>query len=214
MTRKTQLFNASNLTQAQLTALAGQISRGAVCVLPTDTVYGLGTGAYCEDAIKQLYELKNRPKTIPFQLLTASLERARQIAIFSPQAQRLAHAFWPGALTLIVPATPAGKPLLRGFAGLGIRVPGNNFLVQLLDRLSMPLACTSANLHGQAVLTQETQLAHTFNGKVDFIIGAGTLQPTPSSVVDMTGSTPVLVREGGIAKAQLEAVLGSPLTVK
>lgn len=206
---KTRIFNVCDVTSAEMSRAAREIEQGALAVLPTDTVYGIGTGAYQEESIQSIYRLKNRPATSPLQLLTGSVEQARQVAQFAPGAEKLAARFWPGALTMILPPLPCAGKLTRGFAGLGLRVPGHAFLVELLRGMSAPLACTSANLHGQDVITSEEMLLHTFTGKVDYIFLAGTLSPLASSVVDMTDK-PRLLREGGIARAELEHTLGQP----
>ena len=204
---KTRIFKTAELTPEDIVRCAREIEQGALAVLPTDTVYGIGTGAFDEASIQQIYQLKNRPATSPLQLLTGSVEQARQAAQFSNGAEKLARTFWPGGLTLILPPTDAGKPLLRGFAGLGFRVPGNVFLVELLRKMSVPMACTSANLHGQDVITDEKILIDTFDGKVNYIFTAGTLSPVASSVVDMTAE-PRLLREGTITRRALEDILG------
>lgn len=206
---RTRIFKAEQLSLAEITRLAKSIEQGAVAVLPTDTVYGIGTGAYAAKSIQAIYEIKQRPATTPLQILTGSLAQAQVAAEFSPAALRLARQYWPGALTLILPPTPEGKPLARGFAGIGFRVPGHPFLVELLCRMSVPMACTSANLHGQPTLTEEQVIVDTFDGKVDYIFLAGTLSPVASSVVDMT-QTPRLLREGILSRAVLEKTLGQP----
>ncbi len=204
----TQIFNLADLTPAAMAALARELAGGAVAVFPTDTVYGIGTGALCEKSIQRIYQIKQRPAEQPLQVLAGSLEQARKWAVFSKRAEKLAQAFWGGALTLILPPTPDGKPLARSAAGIGIRVPNDPFLKKLL---SSPLASTSANLHGQPVLTDETKLEDTFSSKVDIIIKAGTLSPTASSVVDLTqDDSPRLLREGALAKQALEQVLKIP----
>ena len=139
-------------------------------------------------------------------MLAGNLAQAHQLAVFSEQAEKLARTFWGGALTLILPPTPQGKRLARGAKGIGLRVPHYPFLQTLL---TSPLASTSANLHGQAVLTAETELENIFGSKVDIIIKAGKLNPTASSVVDLTDAQhPVLLREGVLSRPQLENVLG------
>ncbi len=207
---KTHIVKAADLSSQDVSRLASELQIGAVAVLPTDTVYGIGTGAYQEASIRKIYQLKNRPATSPLQLLTGSLDQARQAAVFGAGAEKLATRFWPGGLTLILPPTKAGEPLCRGFAGLGFRVPGHTFLVELLRKMTGPLACTSANLHGQDVITEEKILLETFDGKVDYIVLAGTLSPVASSVVDLT-ATPRLLREGALSRRALEETLGKTL---
>lgn len=207
---KTRIFKTADLTPQQITALSREIEQGAVAVLPTDTVYGIATGAFAEASIQQIYRIKNRPATSPLQLLAPNVEVVRTCAEVSPEAEKIAAAFWPGGLTLILPPKPHARNLTRGFAGLGFRVPDYTFLTVLLEQMQTPMACTSANLHDQPVITEEQTLVETFDGKVDFIFRAGTLSPTASSVVDMT-VRPRLLREGSISRNKLERVLGVPL---
>ena len=205
---KTQILPLFNLTSAQLAHVTDCLAKGATAALATDTVYGLATGAFCEQSIQSIYALKERPATMPLQLLVASVTQAKQIANLSEPVCRLANVFWPGGLTLIVPPSEAGKPLLRGFSGLGIRVPALEPLQRVLTKMSMPLACTSANLHGQAVLTCQEDVINQYNGKIDFILAGGTLSPTPSSVLDVTKQPAQLLREGTISKEELTRVYG------
>lgn len=207
-----KIYNALTLSQTEKQEIARALENGAVAVFPTDTVYGIGTGAFCEASIQKICTLKNRPLTQPFQLLASSVEQAAQVGIFCTGAEKLARTFWPGGLTLIVPPSEQGKPLARGFAGLGLRVPLCPFLTDILSHLKNPLASTSANTHGQPVLTDEREVLNTFYDKVDIIITGGKLSDTASSVVNFAAENgPLLVREGCFSKAQLAGVLGAPL---
>ena len=208
--KTTQIFNWHELTPALLEKTAQALKQGALAILPTDTVYGIATGAFCEESIAEICRLKNRSQQQPLQFLMSGTERVHDIAVFSPQAEKLAQAYWPGALTMILPATPEGKPLLRGFNGLGIRVPAMPVLQQMLMRLEGPLACTSANEHGKPVLTSDQDLVELFEGKVDFIFKGGTLSPISSSVVDLTAD-PRLLRAGALSKEKLEQAMGCSL---
>ncbi len=201
-----RIFRIDEMTPAQMTEAAAMIDGGAVVVYPTDTVYGIGTNAFDEEAISRIYQLKERPAGAALQLLVGSVEQAQQIANWSEDADKLARAFWPGALTLILPANEKGLPLLRGFAGLGLRVPAHAALRRLLSYLRAPLASTSANLHGQPVITHEKDLLEFFDGKADLILTGGDLSPVPSSVLDVTAE-PKLLREGALLRRALEDVL-------
>ncbi len=209
---RTLIFKTDELTPELFRQAAQALEAGAVAVLPTDTVYGMGTGVFCDTGVARIFEIKNRPTGVPLQILTGSVVEARRIAQFSAGAEKLAAAFWPGGLTLIVPPSEAGAKAARGFAGLGLRVPGNPFLMKLFQYMKAPLSCTSANLHGQPVLTTEAEVLETFDGKVDYIFLGGTLSPTASSVVDMV-RVPRLLREGEISRSKLEQVLGEPFIV-
>ncbi len=210
---RTRIFKVSEMTETDILSAARALDEGAVSVVPTDTVYGIGTGAFCEESVLRIYQIKARPATSPLQILTGSVAQAKAVAQFSGGAERLAQTYWPGAITIVLPPTAEGKSLTRGFKGLGLRVPGNPFLVGLLSQMSHPMACTSANLHGQPVLTDEETILKTFDGKVDYIFLGGQLSPTASSVVDLT-EEPRLLREGGVPRADLEKTLGQTLTVK
>ena len=204
---KTQIFNITCLTAQELLSAARAITEGAVAVFPTDTVYGIGTNAFNEKSISRIYQIKNRPGNSALQILTGTLEQAKEVVQWGPRAQKLADAFWPGALTVIIPACPKGEPLLRGFGALGLRVPGNEFLVKLLSQMGAPMASTSANLHGQPTLTREEDILDTFEGKADLIFLGGTLSPVASSVITLAEEKPRLLREAAVSRGRLEAVL-------
>lgn len=204
---KTHIFKTAEMTPEYIEMAAQAIGEGAVAVFPTDTVYGIGTAAFDEDAIGRIYRIKERPAGAALQILTGTVAQAREVTAWNQDAQKLADKFWPGALTMILKPSEKGLPLRRGFAGLGLRVPGNPFLVQLLSAMPCPAASTSANLHGQPTLTAEEDILNTFDGKTDFIFLGGTLSPVASSVLDLTAE-PKLVREAAVSKAELEETLG------
>lgn len=206
----TRIFDIGKITPEELKRTAADMRAGAVAVFPTDTVYGIGACIFCEEALSRIYAIKERPQKMPFQLLLSETEQAQQVAEFSASSQKLAQAFWPGGLTLIVPPKKGKESLARGFSGIGLRVPAYRFLTGFIKEVQAPLASTSANLHGQPVITEEKELVDTFFGKVDLIFTAGTLSPCASSVVDMM-QTPRLLREGCISKKQLENVLSESI---
>ena len=203
---KTKICPIDCLTKEQVLTLAQDLQAGAVAVVPTDTVYGLATSAFNEPAIARIYQIKQRPAGVALQLLIGSIEQAQQITQWTPQAQQLAQAFWPGGLTLILRPNQKGEILRRGFEGLGLRLPDHKGLLQVLQTCSGPLACTSANLHGQPVITQEEKLKEFFDGKVEWILTAGNLTASASSVLDITRE-PVLLRGGAVSRHALEEIL-------
>ena len=207
----TKIFNIHTLTSAQIAALARALGNGAVAVFATDTVYGIGTGAFCEPSVQKIYTIKSRPATQPLQILVADTSQAARIASFAPSVTALAQAYWPGGLTLILPPAQGATALLRGASGLGIRVPAYEPLRQILAQMDMPLCSTSANLHGRPVLTEEKEVTATFNGRVDYILLGGTLSPTASSVLDVTVCPARLLRAGSISKEDLVRVYSAPI---
>ena len=202
----TQIYHFDQIDDLQLAEIARQIQAGAVVVFPTDTVYGIGANAFDERAIARIYQVKQRPPSAALQILVGAVSQAKEIVKWDERADRLAKAYWPGALTMILSSNEKGACLRRGFAGLGLRVPGHKQLVKLLAALSVPLASTSANLHGQPVLTNEEQVQEAFGGKVDILILGGTLSAVASSVIDLTGQVRIL-REGAIKQSSLMEIL-------
>lgn len=208
---KSRIFRIEEMTAAQMREAAALIECGVVAVYPTDTVYGVGASAFNEDAIKRIYEIKQRPSGAALQILTGSAAQAREVVQWTEQAQRLAAAYWPGALTMILPPNEKGRPLLRGFKGLGLRVPAYAALTELLAALACPMASTSANLHGRPVFTKEEEIIEFFDGKADLILAGGTLGARASSVLDLTGPEPKLLREEALSRAELEKTLGASI---
>ena len=203
---KTQIYNFQTLTPEQESQLAQALSQGAVAVFATDTVYGIGTGALCEESIARIYALKKRPATQPLQLLVPSLMHAQRIARFNAGALRVARTFWPGGITLLVPPSEEGQALLRGSQALGIRVPAHLPLLRLLMQMSMPMASTSANLHASPVLTREEDVLNAFDGQVEYMLVSGTLSPMASTVLDVTTHVMHVVRAGEISHKELARV--------
>ena len=208
---KSRIYLINEMTDAQMQEAAEMIDAGAVTVYPTDTVYGIGTNAFDEKAIGRIYEIKQRPASSALQLLIGTVQQARDIVQWNDDAQHLADAFWPGALTMILHPNEKGLPLRRGFEGLGLRVPAYAALRRLLQRLKNPLASTSANLHGRPVFTQTQELTEFFDGKADLILTGGTLGARASSVLDLTGPEPKLLREDALSRAALEKALAKPV---
>ncbi len=206
--KQTKIYKLPELSAELVRHIAAHLAQGALAVLATDTVYGLGTGAFCEETIARICALKQRPLSQPMQLLVPSVEEAEKLAVLTGPARQLARAYWPGALTLILPPAKQGEPLVRGAQGLGLRVPDFSPLTRLLAHMPAPLACTSANLHGQPVITEETGLEKQFGGQVDYVLTAGTLSPVASSVVDFVCNPPRLLRAGKISKIELSRTSG------
>lgn len=206
----TRIYPIKQLSGQLLQQTVEALVHGAVAAVATDTVYGLAANAFDEKAIARIYEIKQRPAGAALQLLVGRVEQVWQIAQRSLAVERLAQVYWPGGLTLILPPNEKGKALLRGFSGLGLRVPAHLALCNLLENLDFPLACTSANLHGQPVITQEKDLLEFAAGKVELILTDGNLSACASSVLDLTAH-PRLLREGAVSRFALEKTLGQTI---
>lgn len=193
---------------------ADALRRGGVLVFPTETVYGIGVAANRRDALAKMRLLKLRPDEKPFQLLAADIGMARGIgAVFSARAERLAEAFWPGALTIVVPDARG----VRGGQGgtLGIRVPASELILAICRELGEPIISSSANPAG-APPPANAAAADCFGDEVDLLIdadGAGAIAAkatgTPSTVVRCVGGVCEILREGGVPADAINAVWNS-----
>jgi L-threonylcarbamoyladenylate synthase len=186
------------------------IRKGGVVAFPTDTVYGLGAGAYIEPAIERVYQVKQRPHEMALPLLIATVAQVHEVALDVPAyGWRLIKEFFPGGLTLVVFRGRAVKDIVTGGGDtVAIRMPDHPVPIALIRGSGMPIVGTSANLSGQPNPMTAAGVREQIGSKVDLIIEGG---PTPlgteSTVVDVTGEYPVVLRVGAISRAELEAVV-------
>jgi L-threonylcarbamoyladenylate synthase len=184
-------------------------SRG-VLALPTETFYALAVNPFDPAALGRLFALKARPTAKPVLVLIAGPEMLFQVAREVPAAAiPLMAAFWPGPLTLILPARLDLPPLLTGGTGtIGVRQPRQPLVCRLMATLGLPLTGTSANRSGQRSMTAAAAVAREFGDGVDLILEAGFCPGgLPSTIVDVTGVPPRLVRAGAIPAARLKEVI-------
>jgi L-threonylcarbamoyladenylate synthase len=183
-----------------------RLREGALAIYPTDTLYAAGCCALDEAAVSLLREAKGRDERKPFPVIVADVEQARSLcASWSDTAQRLADAFWPGPMTLVLPASPhLPGALLAGALGVAVRVPACD-TARTLARLAGPLVSTSANLAGEAPCTT-IDLALSAFPIATLAFDIGPLHGTPSTLVDVTAPTGGfrILREGRIDAATLE----------
>ena len=172
---------------------------------PTDTVYGLGADPFNEAALWSIYEAKGRPEEKPIALLVSTFEDLRRVtAEVPPLAERLIERFWPGPLTVVVPASPElPKVLLAGRETVGVRMPDHPLALRLLQSFGGPLAVTSANLSGEPDLCTAEAVEAALGGRVPMILDGGrTPGGAPSTVLDLSTTPPRLLREGPISREQ------------
>lgn len=191
-----------------LAAVAASAAAGELIVFPTDTVYGIGTSGLSEGAFGLVYAAKGRDPRKPLPVLVESLESARRWADFGPTAEVLAQEFWPGALTLVLKPGPEGHKLLSpGAATLAVRVPDHALLRALIAASGAPWATSSANRAGEGSAADATAAAAPFSESAAWVVDAGRSGGRESSVVDATGPEPVVLREGALSRATLEAAV-------
>lgn len=200
--------------RAAIAEAARCLAAGGLVAFPTETVYGLGADATNGAAIARLYAAKGRPRFNPLIAHVGDLAAARRLARFEGAAERLA-ALWPGPLTLVMPKAPGCPVADLATAGLdtvAVRVPDHPVVHNLLAALGRPVVAPSANRSGHVSPTSAQHVLADLGGRIDMVIDAGpTRVGVESTIVACLGDRAVLLRPGGVARAQIERVLGGPL---
>ncbi len=187
------------------------LKRGEVIVLPTETLYGLGADAFNEAAVERVFRLKGRDPGTPIPVLVADTAMLSELVDgIPPLAIQLIECFWPGPLTLVLPARAnLPKPLLNVTGGVGVRISSQPIATLLVQTLGRPLTATSANPTGAEPARTLSEAQNYFSGKVSTFVDGGTLAAKiGSTVAEIRGNQLRIIREGEIAVAALEQVLG------
>lgn len=186
------------------------LRRGGLVAFPTETVYGLGANALDPAAVQRIFTAKGRPSNNPLIVHVASSEAARELTTNWPaSAQLLTDRFWPGPLTLILPKAAAVPDLVTGGGPtVALRIPQHPVALALLRAVKLPIAAPSANRSTELTSTKADHVLNSLGGRIDMILDGG---PTPggleSTVVDLSGSVPTLLRPGLISPHDLRLVL-------
>ncbi|MFI5055938.1 MAG: L-threonylcarbamoyladenylate synthase [Actinomycetota bacterium] len=178
--------------------------RGDLIVFPTDTVYGIAARPDDATATDRLFDAKRRPRDLTLPVLVSNAGQAREIARFDDRAARLAQGFWPGALTLVLPRTPAseGWDLGGDRASIGVRVPDHPLALAVLA--GGALATTSANRSGEAPASTCAELLEAFGGDVEvYLCQDDPLVGEPSAVVSLLSDPPEILRGGNLDPAEI-----------
>jgi L-threonylcarbamoyladenylate synthase len=195
-------------------AAARCLNGGGLVAFPTETVYGLGADAANGEAVARLYLAKGRPAFNPLIAHVADLTAARRLAVFDTAAERLAAAFWPGPLTLVLPKAVGGQVAELATAGLdtiAVRVPDSAMAQAILKAFGGPIVAPSANRSGHVSPTTAAHVLADLGGRIDLVVDGGpTVVGLESTIVACLGE-PTLLRPGGLARAEIERVLGRPL---
>lgn len=200
----TQLLQKTDIGTA-----AALLRAGGVVAVPTETVYGLCANALSESAVRGIFRAKGRPETKPVSLFVPDLDSAERFCHVTGAARRLA-CLWPGPLTVILRRKPCVPDVITAAGeGVGIRIPDDGTVLALLRLLDFPLTGTSANLSGEAPAMTGAEAMGIFDTRVDAVVDGVCPGGVPSTVVDLTGETPKLLRSGTILRETLEKLLGT-----
>ena len=206
---KTLLLPASSPDTPQIAA--DIIKNGGLVALPTETVYGLGADGLNPDAVAKIFKAKGRPQDNPLILHVTGAEQIERFCHDIPQsAYDLAEAFWPGPLTMVLPAKSCvPRSTTGGLSTVAIRCPDNAATREIIRLSGVPIAAPSANISGKPSTTTAEHVLHDHDGKIQAIVDGGPCRVgVESTIVDLTEERPRLLRPGGVTPKQLISVLG------
>ncbi len=192
-------------------AAAEIIKNGGLVAVPTETVYGLGANGLDENAVKKIFEAKGRPQDNPLILHLSSAKQMDEYCHNIPKvAYTLAEKFWPGPLTMVLPAKKiVPKRTTGGLDTVAVRCPDCDVTRKIIALAGVPLAAPSANLSGKPSTTTAQHVLHDHDGKIEMIVDGGACRVgVESTIIDLTGESPRLLRPGGITLEQLHPILG------
>ena len=209
------ILDGTRLRTADLRRIGKEIERGGIIGFPTDTVYGLGCDAFNPAAVARMYALKKRKRTKPFVLFVSARSQVNQYAQPNAAATRLIDGFLPGPLTVIMtPSDSSPAALVRAKRRIGVRVPDNGIILEVLRMLPTPLATTSANRSGEEEATTAQMVTSRFiGGEIEMVIDGGPCDHPPSAVVDTTSIPAALLRKGRISILEIEKTLEQEIRV-
>ena len=202
--------NIMPINEESLVLAERYLRQGELVAFPTETVYGLGAWALSEEGIARIYEAKGRPSDNPLIVhIAPGFELGSLVRRIPDAAETLAKHFWPGPLTLIMPKKPSlSHRITGGLDTVAVRMPSHPAAMALLEKTGMPLAAPSANRSGRPSPTTAAHVWEDMQGKIPLILDGGDCQVgLESTVLDLTGEIPMILRPGAITKEMLETVI-------
>lgn len=192
---------------------ASLLLAGGLVIIPTETVYGIAALANNGAAIERIYQIKGRPENKALLAHVDGLEMARELAALNQLAEQLIASFWPGPLTLVVPKLEGAnihENAGGGLASIAVRCPDHNFTKNLITKIGQPLVAPSANMSGEPPPSNLQALSAKIADNVDLIVDGGTCKNgQPSTLIDLTGTSPKILRQGALSRQRIEQVSGS-----
>ena len=198
--------------QAVLERAVQVLVRGGTLIVPTDTLYGLACNALDPAAVGKIFDVKHRSYVRALPMLVRDMSWARELAYITPEQEKLVSHFWPGKVTFVFPRRPIVPAIMSGGGStIGLRAPNHPFLQDLLKHVGYPLAGTSANVSGDQPFNDARHIIESFSltaPQPDLILDSGTLPPSePSTVVDLSGRVPRILRQGAVRADKILALL-------
>ena len=204
----TKVYNWQNdINEDELNNCINTIKNGGLVIFPTETVYGIGANAYNEKSVKKIYEVKKRPDEKPLSILVGDKAEIENYAIINNELEReIINNLMPGPITLVLERKPEiFEYVSSGKKTIGIRIPDNEIILEILRKLKLPIVAPSANISGKPSGIDVKNILKDFDGKVDICIDGGKAKlAEPSTIVQVIDGEPVILREG---KITLEEIL-------
>ncbi len=202
--------NSQRPEESAVKRAAQLIKCGGVIVYPTDTLYGLGANALNPQAVLRIFKIKDRSPDQPLPVVVSNLKMAEQLASVDDKARKLIAAFWPGALTLVMPKKPTIPSAVAGGGNsIGLRAPNHPVPLAIIREANLPLVATSANKHGAPSPVEAEEALKQIGEEVDLILDCGHVGGQSSTVIDLTKAKPLIVRCGPVTQEMIEKVIGS-----
>lgn len=202
-------YKLKNLDKKAIKEIAQDLRNGKIAVYPTDTVYGIGTNAFCLSGVKKIYKLKGRSYKKPLPVLVDDITKIKKIVKKIPTgAAKLVKRFWPGPLTLVFETNELGNMLTGGKKNIAVRIPDNKILLSIIKEMTCPLIGTSANVSGKKVCRCISDVDKKMLKNADIVIGGDSIVRAvlvkPSTVLDVSKFPYIILREGCISKKEIE----------
>jgi L-threonylcarbamoyladenylate synthase len=201
-----RVFHTQCLCEREFDLILSALRAGGVIGYPTDTAYGLGADPFNSEAIAKIFSIKGRPESKPILLLVGSIAMAERVTRPIPHFYEVARRFWPGPLTIILPAV-ANFPetITAGTGHIGVRWPIAPFATELMERFGNPITATSANRSGEQTCVTAAEVQGQLGSSLDLLVDGGELPArSGSTLLDLTTDPPQLLREGPVAFDTLE----------
>jgi len=207
----TEIFDwQDEINEQELNKTAQVLENGGIVIFPTETVYGIGANAYNEEAVRKIYEVKNRPGEKPLSILVSGIDEIGKYAIIENDIERkIINSFMPGPITIILKKKQGLFDYISsGKNTIGVRIPDNKIILEILNKLKLPLVAPSANISGMPSGVSLNDIIKDFNGKVDVCINGGKAKLGESStIVEVVNGEPVILRQGKITLEEIKKVL-------
>lgn len=198
------------LGEADLDTAVNLLSEGKLVAVPTETVYGLAADCCNQEAVENIYRAKGRAENKPLSVLLSDMAMVETVCRDIPNAAyRLAEAFWPGPLTMVLPSAGIVAPVVTaGGETLGVRCPDHPLTLAVIQKLGRPLAAPSANISGEESPKSADAVLAGLAGTIDALLDGGICTVAiESTIVDLTGEVPKILRHGGLSEDRIRAVL-------